>query len=412
MICNLPKRLFLGFLFISLLNLMACASGKTQLPETTDIPIVNTPESVNQNLVLATNTPEAVSNQTEVIAPNNLEVVYGKSGNLWILIKGALFQLTDSGRDSDPRISKDNQLISFTRGGELWVMDLAGGNQRKVFGHTGQGLFQFEFISNTHKIIFSTTGSDGQPRLDLNVVDADQGQVQGLLAVGEGGEFTPSPDWKTLALVQQGKLISYSIESQKPIVVYQFQPLKGQNMDHFVPISWLEDGNGFNTVIPAANGKPALFLFIPISGGNTGQLAELSPVSPLESETLLSPDGSKILYLKSQAENLEMHVVDASTADRTYLRKPTGEMGLIGWEPDSTNMLFWVNDPRYVYFTDGVKVTRLSETITASVDNILWLDMEHCLVISDSNLLFVVPGQLAKMIDHGAAKLFDGLFLR
>ena len=87
-------------------------------------------------------------------------------------------------------------------------------------------------------------------------------------------------------------------------------------------------------------------------------------------------------------------------------------MGLIGWEPDSTNMLFWVNDPRYVYFTDGVKVTRLSETITASVDNILWLDMEHCLVISDSNLLFVVPGQLAKMIDHGAAKLFDGLFLR
>ena len=412
MICNLRNTLICSIAALLMLNLMGCTGSPALSTRTPGTParepsVQITPGAVGNEITPAAPVTPVTENSDPI--SNGLEVVYTKGGNLWISSNGKPNQLTDSGFDSHPKFSKDNQLIAFQRGDELWVMEPGGGQQRKVFGADGQSLYQFEFIGNSHAIIFSTASS-GQPRFDLNRVDADQGQVQNLLAEGEAGKFIPSPDWKSLVLVQPAKILTYSLENGKSTQTYQMQPTKDPTGDHLVPVSWMLEG--YNTVIPAMNGKPALFIFIPAAGGKMAQLADFTPVSTSISDVYLSADASKILYLKQQLDNLEMHVVDASTADRTYLRKPDGKIGLLGWAPDSINMLFWVDEPRYVYISDGIKVTRLSEHIKAGVTSILWVDARRCLVLSGSSLLLVLPGQTDQQIDSGVDAYFDALLVQ
>ena len=408
----------LTYIFILALtfSLPACSSNLDVTPN---------PGTAGQNNLETASVDETPAIETVVTAPvsatagvensatdlTRLEIAYEKSGNLWVSGNGQNQEVSHEGTDSHPVLSKDNQLIAFQRGGELWVMDLSGENQRKIFNENGLKPYQYEFAGNTHKIYFTTSTSAGQPRFDLNLADADRGDFQNLLAEGQGGKFTFSPDLKAAALVQPGKILIYIPATGKSQVVYQFQPVKAAGGYFLAPLVWLSDGYGFNTVIPALEGKPALYIFIPAAGGKTAQLAEFNPVLSTGNELFISPDGSKVLYLKAQADNLEMHVVDASTADRTYLRKPAGKIGILGWGPDSINMVFWADEAQYVYFSNGMAVSRLAEKNNTPITGLLWLNPNLCVVVSGSNLVQVVPGQSAQIIDSGVAGQFDAISL-
>ncbi len=395
------RFLLLGTAILLTLCIFACSPAA---PSSLATPVDAVASQVADNLTAAVSTPPPVS-ASEAAGSPGLLVVYEKSGNLWVWTGSGSSQLTNSGQDARPRLSAEGKLIAFQRGAELWAMESSGQNPRKLFEEAGGLPLQFEFAPTDQKIYFTSAASDGAPRFDLNLADIEGNTIGPLLPAGQGGEFTFSPDGSQVALVQPDKIIVARADGTGAQVAYQFSPLKGLTGDYLPSIAWMDNGYGFKTVIPGSAGSPARFLFITASGGQPAQLAEFPAAPPSISETYIAPDGSKLMYLKEQGSNLELHVIDASTAEKTYFGYAREKFGILGWTPDSQKMLFWIDDPRRVWMAADDNKSPLSD-VTYAV-GVTWVDVDTYLFLNESELRLRRLGQPSQVIDTGVTGSFD-----
>jgi len=395
----LNRSLPCGAFILLSLCLSACALAASSSETTSVAPQEAVASQVAENLTGAAPAPARAADSGAVEYPN-LFVVYEKSGYLWAWVEGRLTPITTGGADSRPRLSADGKLVAFQRGEELWVVETSGQNPRKLFGQAGVVPLQFEFAPFSHKVYFTTASLDGAPRFDLNLAEVDANTLKPLFPTGQGGQFTFQPDGRQLALVQPDKIIVSSADGRGAQVVYQFSPTKTMQGDYLPQIAWMENGYGFKTVIP---GSPARLMFILAAGGQPAQLAEFLAV-PI-GETYIAPDGSKVLYLKARGNDLELHVIDASTADKTYFAYAREKIGLLGWTPDSKNMLFWVDNPRQAWIAIGDQRTPLSDVTYAA--GVTWVDPNTYLFLNESELRLRIAGQPSQVIDTGVTGSFD-----
>jgi Tol biopolymer transport system component len=407
---RLLKTVLILFVFSIL---QACSEGSRSLPDATpglDFPASPPIQGDQSSQIKPSQTPvDPTADVSERRVDHNLLAVYEKSGNLWISSSNEKLQLTNGERDSRPRISADGKLVVFLRAGELWAMDINGSNIRKIYGNPGRIPIRFEFMANSHEVLFTSEDPGGTPHYDLNMVSADGGSSKELLPAGAGGNFTPSPGGDSLALVQPGKVITLKLSGAVARVVYQFPQAQSAFSSYIPPIAWLENGFGFKTVIPGTGGKPSRFIFIPAAGGQPATLAEFSAVPPTDSVCYISPDGSRVLYLKAKGENVEMHVINAGTADLAYLNKPRGKLGIMGWSPDSKYMLFWLDEPGQIWKTEGKTISLLTDVV--SVQDVTWINDQVFLFLSGSELRRQMVGQPSLLVDTGVDGAFDFIIM-
>jgi hypothetical protein len=337
--------------------------------------------------------------------PANFAVVYEKSGNLWLWTEITRVQLSNSGIDHRPKFCADKKWIVFERGSELWVVDFAGQKPRRIFAEAGSKPLQYDFAPFSHLVYFISGKTDGKPNYDLLLADPETGMVKNLLAVGNAGKFTFTPDGRNMALVEPGQIAVVQADGSGYKPVLSFQPVKSTAGDYLPQIVWMKNGTGFKTVIPGQAGKPARFLYIMTSGGPPALLAEFHPTALDLAHATIAPDGSKVLYAKDKGSNLEVHVIDVSTADKLYFSHPIKKMGLLGWASDSNGILFWLDDYRRTWISFGDHQSPLGDGVDA--ENVYWINSENYVFMNRSELRVIVSGKPSVLIDQDVTGNFD-----
>lgn len=372
--------------------------------------------------VTATNVPTAATlalSPASAPASMAVQVVYIKDGNLWLWESGSTKALTSSSVDSAPLLSGDGSLIFFLRQGHLWVIDVLGTNPRQLDELAAPlEVSQYVLLPGTHRLFFNTQirAESGQPAPtnDLFLADSDSPPARRLLQEGEGGLVTLSPDGQWLALAQPEKInVVHSDGSGLATVLTFPRVATGSSSPFLPPVAWLSNSYGFKTIIPAAEGRGvARFLFVAAQGGDPAQLALINaaPVST-EQGFFLSPDSDRVAYLREAAGNLEVHVIDAATADQTFFTGNIGQLGLIGWAPDGSSLVCWVGNRSNLNLlrADGSLQPLNGDFPGAQV---VWLDAGHFLFVSGNELRLGEPGKNSLVIDSGKITEFSGLGVR
>ncbi len=361
--------------------------------------------------------------------PKKLKIVYTKTSGLWLWDGSASRQLTNSGPDSSPKISDDGQVVAFSRAGELWAVNVDGSNERALAssaelaalprGAEGKPeVSQFVFAPGSHDVYFNTllmTESYPIAQYDLAKVNADAPVVQSLLKNDAGGKIVFSPDGRKIALVQPEKINLVNADGSGFKTLFTFKMVSTYSEWFYLPeIVWMPDSSGFKTVIPAsdplANPKELTrFYFVPAAGGEAAKLAEFLAAPVFQAGVFISPDGTKVLYGKEQGGNLELRVIDASTADKMVFWLPRDKFGLRGWTPDSRGILYWRDDTRRAWLlaADG-QTLPLSDV--AYADSVTWVDASRYLFVNETELRLRSLGQTV-LIDAGFGGEFDFVLL-
>jgi len=408
-ICCFSFAIFVLFVF---------ASGCTSAPATNGLPRLTS--SVQQPKASVTVTVTFAATPTfGVISPKVVDklrrVVYAKGGTIWLWdATNSPKQLTSSRgddpatqfkeQDQFPKISEDGQVIAFVRDNTLWAMDASGANQRMLVSATdlaslsrsAAGTYhrprQFDFAPHSHDVYFNiTTMMKDTPTFEDNLakVSADSPGVRALLDDSQGGEsFVFSPDGKKIALPRTNKINVVNGDGTGLKTVFSFQPIKMKDESFYVPeIVWLPDNSGFKTVIPSADSvAPARFMFISSDGAIVAKLAEFNALSTFANHPFMTPDGSRVLYTKAHGADLEVHVIDAGTADKTYFSHAAADFQILGWAPDSRSFLCAMDGSTWLVPPGGV-VTNLLDVPNAG--KLVWVDAQRFLFVArDSSLHF------------------------
>jgi hypothetical protein len=388
---------------------------------------VSMPISSTQTQAIGSQTPTLVETATftatQTAAPENpLRVTYTKGGSIWFWDAAAPpKQLTSSGQDSAPRISDDGLVIAFVRNGELWAVDTDGGNERVLASASALSALQpgssipvlprqFDFAPYSHDVYLNIAiiGDPYVPEYNLARVNADSPSLQALLNADQGGgQFVFSPDGTKVALPRNDKINVVNADGTGLKTVFTFPRVAYRHGDGpatYIPdIAWLPDGSGFKTVIPPQDqlGNPSAltrFMFILADGGPAAKLAEFVASPAFASRPVISPDGAKVLYTKAQGANLELHIIDASTADQMYFSRAANKFGILGWTPDSTHIVYWLDDSHRAWLgpQDNLAVP-LSDVTFA--EHVTWIDSQRYLFINGLELRLRILGQPSILID-------------
>lgn len=408
------RKLFIALLFLSIASL-ACSlgsvTGSSPAAATEDPGLVATlvagqlTQAAESASGAESGAGEPAGSETSVSAApaGSMLITYASGGNIYLWQGGAARQLTFSGRDDRPRISQDGQVLAFERDGELLAVNADGSGERVLVSRAYLETFrtpdllainvsQFAFVPGTRDLFFDLVGeTEAYPALyyDIHKVNADAPAPAQLNKPGEGGRWTFSPDgqWVAIAAPQQINLMRVDGSEFRQALSY---PMVSTYSEWFYlpEVVWLETSAGFYTVIPAPAilenpTEPARFYYVPLGGG-PARLAEFVTAPVWEGFPYIAPNGAQVLYLRRVGDNAELHVIDASTADRLVISAPT--LGLLGWNPNSRE---------FVYYTDLPATARLSspEAVTAPLGDgsvrfgdLRWLNDDDYLFISDQAL--------------------------
>jgi hypothetical protein len=126
------------------------------------------------------------------------------------------------------------------------------------------------------------------------------------------------------------------------------------------------------------------------------KLAEFD-ASPLAANRLfISSDGAQVLYTKAHGTDLELHTIDASTADKTYFSHPADTFSAVGWTPDSKHFIYQLADK--LLLGPGQPVTL---TDASNLNSMVWVDGQRFLFVQNAELRFHVLGYASVVLDGG-----------
>jgi hypothetical protein len=404
-----PRLLFLA---ASVLLTLACLGT----PANTEIPIATEPPPGVPSAGPGSEVPPVSSATTVPIQetamppsqPSGLKVAFELNGNIWFWSESTpARQLTQEGDAGDLKISRDGLVIAYRRGQTIWAVNADGSNPRQLVDASAFAapllpstpepplLGDFQFQPGTHMLYFHTRyrldETYGIPPNDLYRVDADTPEPQSLLTRG-GGDMTISPDGRLIALARTDRINIVNADGSNLLTALEFTAVNTYSDWSYAPqVVWLSDATGFYTVIPASdpNNNPAQlsrFLYVSPTGAFSAQLAEF-PAAPVRvSRPLIAPDGSKVTYVTQTNAALDIHVIDASTADLTVAAHPnSGLIGLWAWSPDSKRFAYWTSDPANLLLT-GINLPSASLVDASAPYSLRWVNTDRFLYFRDGEL--------------------------
>ena len=414
------KRIILSIPFLLVLSL-ACgvASDAADVPQVATI--VAATMSVQSDAPSGAESPPSNSPDTEELPPEitsevtGLRVAYVRDGNVWLWEEGiGSRQLTNYGSASNVKISDDGALIAFSQQKELWAVAASGGapiqlvNQAYLASvphssdYTGTPhLDTYEFIPGTHALffdLFMETESYPFPYGGLHYVDANASAPRQVLQDGQSGVRYYSPNKEWVALSQPNHIALMRVDGSNYQVVYDFEPILTYSEWSFHPeVVWMSSSDGFYLALPAPDflGDPnglGRFLYIGLDG-RFAQLANFQAGPIWTSTPQISPDGTKVLYIKEVGDGREIHIVEASTLDTLFISSPNANVGLLGWA-DTDHFGFWYGDidkPWYASLS-GHSQQDLTDIYPTSNYPIHWLADGRLLFKSNNELRLSAPG--------------------
>ncbi|MGH2621928.1 MAG: hypothetical protein ACRDHG_15355, partial [Anaerolineales bacterium] len=272
--------------------------------------------------------------------PPPLHIVYLEDNDLWAFEPGAApVQLTSSGNVGDVRLSNDGELIVYLvidanfEFVELRGIGFDGTGDRRLIGTDTLGtlyplegflrytLADFMIAPGTHRVLFNTRGVFEGPGLaksdDLLALEADSGELIPLLAPGQGGDFTLSPDRTQLAIVRPDSIsFARSDGTDLRAEVLTFTPVITFSEYFFYPRpTWSPKGDSVLVAIPGENpfaeSPSGTIRRVPAAGGSPSVLASISGdlFRPQGEAQLISPDGTTVAYLRAGALSDEEELV-------------------------------------------------------------------------------------------------------
>jgi len=338
-----------------------------------------------------------------------LYLAYTDGGNVALFSEpGPAISLTSSGSVESVRISDDGGKIAYTRRPasdgpvELRVVNSDGSGDSLLMspadfdalypldGAVHHDLSQFDFLPGTHNLLLNTRSTFEGPGLakhdDLIQVDTDTLARTMLLAPGNGGDFTPSPDGQYLAVVRPNT-IEIRLANGTPTVsgVITYTPVTTYSeYAYYAQPVWDRDSMTIGVAIPSSDPlAPATTGSIwrlpvggtaSLAGTITGQFFLLSG-----SEPLVSPDLSHVVYARPTATpniwNLYLASVDGSGESLIDLYLVWG-----GWSADAQHFVFSRGDATSLQLGD------LTETSTPLVNGteLRWFTPTEFILLSGS----------------------------
>ena len=317
--------------------------------------------------------PEATSPATAQAAvptsapvAQNLRIAYTSDGNLWALEVGSdPVQLTADGGVSDVRVSDDGEWIAYVVQNpdqitaELHGASFDGGTHQLLLNAASfdalyplgpfihYTLSNLDFLPGTHTLLFNTRGVFEGPGLakndDLLSIDVTTGQITPLLARGDGGDFTASPDSDEIAIVRADSLSIANADGTglRPEVL-TFTPVITYSEYFFYPLPvW----SGATVVLPVPQQDP-FFAGEPGTVWSVNGEAQLLAMpegdlfNPQREYHLPSPDGSSVAYFRAAGGDGEQHLVIERLGTGEEIIYDTGLIQWKGWGPESNRIVY------------------------------------------------------------------------
>lgn len=311
---------------------------------------------------------------TATAGPQALRVAYIVDGDLWAIELGSdPIRITSSGLAIELRISDDGQRIVYlelNRGVEpadlrfdLRSIQFDGAGDRSLLNQVGfDALYPLEqilhyapsqltMVPGSHRLLFNTRAILDGPGLaknnDLIQLDLDTGGMTLLLARGDGGDFTPSPDGSQLAIVRPDSIGFASHDgSQLHPEVLTFPWVITYSEYFFYPQPvWA--GNAVLAAIPAEDPffgpEQGSFWHVPSDGGQPLLLGtpDADLFAPQQAgRPLVSPDGLRAVFYRQPDPSSSYQLWAYDLIDGSGALYDDDVRAWFGWSPDSSHFLF------------------------------------------------------------------------
>jgi hypothetical protein len=294
-----------------------------------------------------------------------LRVAYVKDNNVWLWTADAdPIALTQNGGVEDVILSDDGQRIAFKRGGQLWVVNSDGSDERQLVADadlaaivpedaTGIVVYQVGWLPGSHTLLFNTSPQFDAPGLllsdDLWLVDVATPELRNLLPPGEGGNFVPSPDGQQIAIIDPGSIDVIAADGSNRRQVLTYTPvLTYSEFQYYASPVWTAESDALRVAIPpadplAATGQPTSIWHIP-ADGTPAQLLGNVTAAPFGGDPIFSPDLNRIVYLvEIDPETGQRGVAVAEFGSQGELTETLvyeEAVGLDSWSPDGRTFVF------------------------------------------------------------------------
>jgi Tol biopolymer transport system component len=356
---------------------------------------------------------------------SGLKVVYTNQGDLWIWEDGQARQLTESGYDHKPILSDDGTLIAFTRlvdgaHSELWVINATGGAERRLVSiedldTIGGGVrdpnavaivpYSYQWTPGSHTLAFNTQQvfqGPGQSLLDdLNLVDADSGELNFLLLAGWGGAFTYSPDGSLVALSTPDAilLMDASGENYRTVLTYE-RVLTYSEYRYYAQPVWAPDGSflrvAFPPVAPLAGPDQVTEIWRISADGTQVELEGGLTAVPFFEDlygraVAFSPDLERLAYLREKgqpAENLRQLRIAYADAGEAWAFHEARLISFETWAADSQHFVFTTGEDQQAWLgnIDGGIEPFLDDPY--GVTRVRWVDEQRLLYLRQGSEAF------------------------
>jgi putative hemolysin len=357
---------------------------------------------------LATGEPAAAS-------ATRLRVVYFKDKQIMSWTEGNGTQSLVKASTEQMHISDDGQVVAYLGYNSdgiygLYGVNADGTNERQLVGQEtlektqpASQIVSFDFAPGSHRLYFVTD------QYDLQTVDADGANPTVVFGAGKGGFFSFSPDGQWMTLYHPNELVLAHPDGSAARLAFTYP----QDFSYTMmgpEVAWKADSSGFSLVSasgPQGEADSMTVWFIPVNGEPVKQMSYAGPYG-----ANLSPDGSSVVYLYSQHEPVDVHIVSRDGQDTScgsYSSYQYPRLIFMGWAPDSKSFLLNLsNDGRMLdpYLCKaGESPVKLTDTPDAYP--VVWVDAQRILFVSGSSLRLQHPGQKSLVLDSVSSSYFD-----
>ena len=346
----------------------------------------------------------------------HLVTAWAEGGNLYVWQTGDVFaRRVASGGVIQPFIAPDGARIAFTRGpagapDSLWLVTTDGALEQQL---VGEGKPATYFQAQMGQVVwwdattlyFNTLKRDvpaSTPRHDLyraNVITRDVSQI---LAPGEGGRITFSPNHDKIALVSAGDYGKHNGRirvidplAQQPAIDLLFFTgvATGAHSGFYPPIAWVEDEGALLAAIPDKDvlygedeGKevPETVIWrLPLATPSDREMVGAIPAS-FFGMPRWSEDGGHMVYLtRTDGETFQIMLADAIGENAFEIDSgKAGEIEMPAWIPGTTQF----------FYSKG----QAGQVLIASLDELPHALRDELTLAPD----FVTPTQIVYMTSH------------
>jgi Tol biopolymer transport system component len=410
-------RRLIAFPLLLVMSLaLACNVPTWFQPSATALPGEATPGAAGETPPAAAPLVTRVAN-SPVPDSSNLDIVYTKENNLWFWSGGKALQLTTSGDAYNPRLSTDGQWIAFMRpvsdfNIELWAIQRDGSGERRLvsvddLNAIGSSVrnssavainpYQYDWVPGKHTLAFNTQQVFQGPGLsllnDLNLVDADSGQLSVLFQPGWGGDFFYSPDGSQVAISRPETIVLSNADGSELRTVLNYTLVTTYSeYRYYATPSWSPDGAFLRVAIPpveplAEPRQPTALYRLPVDGSAAIQEGSLDVVPFFEMQPTYSPDLSRLAFLRETGQPAEnRRELLLSTYDGkgewVYARAPLLRFG--DWSPDNRRFVYLSGDNQEAWLGSLDETPQPLTSAAAGISRLRWVDADRLVYVQQS----------------------------